>query len=80
MLNEKGIFHWASKDCLFENSHFSSDSNSFRQIKCVVRSEESEPGEVISFLVREAGRQSFNSSPEYIELELERSETNGPHG
>lgn len=76
---KKKSFIGSAKGCVFENSHFSSDSNSFRQIKCAVRSKESESGEVISFLAREAGRQSFNPSPGYIEIELRRRGTNGPH-
>lgn len=76
---KKKSFIGPAKGCSFKSSHFSSDSNSSRQIKCVVRSKESGSGEVISSLVREAGRQSFNPSQEYIEMELERRETNGPH-
>lgn len=80
VLNEKKkSFIGPAKGCAFKSSHFSSASNSFRQIKCVVRSKESGSGEVISSLVREAGRESFNPSPEYIEIELGRRETNGPH-
>jgi hypothetical protein len=76
---KKKSFIGSAKNYLFENSHFSSDSNSFRQIKCAVRSKESESGEVISFLAWKAGRQSFNPSPGYIETELGKRETNGPH-